>query len=258
MDALTTYRLAASNVERTIERLSTTPQIAREVEYYKENISNVKSAQDLVEDPRLLNFALKAHGLEEMGYAVAFMQKLLDGGTIDDDALANQLTDPRYTEFVEDFDFTRFGSATTSFDRVQTGIIDKYYQQTLEQEAGAQNTGARLAIYFERKSEGIENAFSILGDPALLQFVQTTFNLSPQMSFLSIDRQAEMINERLNIEDLQDPEFMENMTNRFLALWDLNNPNSVSVPPLIAQPFGSQPTLSLDVLSSIQKVRSNF
>ena len=255
MDALTTYKLFAANSERTLERLSSDPVVAREVEYYKENIGNITSAEELVNNPRLLKFALSAYGLEEMSYAVAFMQKLLEGGVDDSEALANQLTDPRYKEFVEDFNFVEFGSATTAFDRVLTGVVDKYFQQSIEQEAGSQNTGARLAIYFERKSSSIEDAYSILGDPALLKFVQTSFNLPVQMSFQSIERQAEIIDERLDIEDLKDPQFLEELSTRFLALWDLNNPSTVSVPPLISSPFGSQQTLSLDILSAIQNIR---
>lgn len=256
MDALTTYKIVAANKDRSIERLSAAPQVAREVEYFKENIGSVKSAKELVADTRLLKFALQAYGLEEMSYASALIRKLLEGGVESEDALANQLTDPRYKEFVEDFNFSAFGPATTSFDKAQTGVVDKFFQQSLEVEAGAQNTGARLAIYFERKTESIENPFSILGDPALLKFVQTAYSLPAQMSFLDIDRQAELINERLDIEDLQKPEFVKTLTTRFLALWDIENPNSVSVPPLIAQPTGTQATLSLDVLSSIQNIRS--
>jgi hypothetical protein len=256
MDALTTYKLFAANSERTLDRLSNSPTISREVEYYKNNIGSIASAEELVSDQRLLNFALKAYGLEEMGYAKAFMEKLLKDGVDDREALANQLADPRYKEFAKDFNFAQFGSATTSFERTQSGVTNKFLQQTLEQEAGNQNTGARLAIYFERKSADIEDAFSILGDPALLQVVQTSFGFPAQMSLLPIDRQAEMINERLDIEDLTDPEFMSDLTTRFLALWDVNNPTIVSVPPLISQPFGSQQTLTLDILASIQNLRS--
>lgn len=256
MNALTTYKLFASNTEKTLERISANPVTAREVDYYKENITSVSSAEELVNDSRLLNFALKAYGLEEMSYAKAFMQKLLEEGVTSDDALANQLIDKRYKEFAEDFNFSEFGSATTAFDRAQTGVVDKFFQQSIEQEAGDQNTGARLAIYFERKSPEIDSALDILADPALLGFVQTTYALPTSMSFLSLERQEELINDRLNIEDLQDPEKLEQITSQFLALWDLNNPTTVSVPPLIAAPFGSQQTLSVDVLSAISNIRS--
>ena len=72
-----------------------------------------------------------------------------------------------------------------------------------------------------------------------------------------MDTQAEMINERLDIEDLQDPEFLEELTQQFLGTWDIANPTSVSVPPLISGAFGVQ-TLSLDLLSSLQNFRNRF
>ena len=254
MDALTTYKLFAANTERTMKRISNEPVVAREVAYYQENIGSIVSAKELIEDRRLFDFALKAYGLQEMNYARAFFQKILEGGVDDDKSLANQLTDPRYKEFAEDFNFARYGAATTSFDRTQSGVVEKYYQQTFEQEAGIQNTGARLAIYFERKSLEIEDAFDILGDRALLQVVQTAFGLPPQMSFSSLDRQAELINERLNIDDLKNPELLSKLVTRFIANWDLQNPDSVSVPPLVSTPLGSQ-GLSLNLLSAIQNIK---
>ena len=104
----------------------------------------------------------------------------------------------------------------------------------MEQEAGNDNVGARLAIYFERKAEGITSELEILGDRAILQVVQTALGLPQQMSFSSLDRQQEMIKDRLDVEDLSDPEFVKDLTKRFLALWDINNPSSVSVPPLLS------------------------
>lgn len=254
MDALTTYRLFAANPERTLQRISDTPQISREIAYYKENIGNVESAEDLVSDQRLLNVALRAYGLEEMNYARAFMQKLLEGGIDDNDSLANRLTDPRYQEFVKDFNFVRYGSATTSFERTQGGVVDKYYQQTMELEAGGQSDGARLALYFERKAGQIESALDILGDPAIFEFVRTAFGLPQQMSFASIDKQVDMINQRLNLEDLSDPQFMDDLVNQFLGIWDIQNPTAVSVPPLVSAPLGVQ-NLSIDLLASIQNLK---
>ena len=256
MDALTTYKLYAANSEKSLERISNSPLVSREVEYYLANISSVKTPEEFVNEPRLLNFALKAFGLEEMSYAKAFMQKMLEGGTTDESSLANQLTDPRYREFVEAFNFVQFTTAATSFDKAQQGVVDRYYQQTLEQEAGNENTGARLAIYFERKAPEITNAFDILGDPALIQVFQSAFGFSSNMSFSSIDKQAEIINERIDFEDLQDPEKLGKLVNRFLVGWETQNPSNVSVPPLIAAPFGQSQSLSLDLLASVQNFRN--
>ncbi len=249
MDAVTTFRLYAADAQRARKLVEENPVISREVEYYRENISSVKSAQDLIDDPRMLKIALTAFGLEEMSYASAFIKKALDGGVDDDDSFANKLTDPRYQEFVETFNFKRYDTATTAFSKVTEGVIEKYYQASIETRAGNESVGARLAMYFERKSSDVTDAYEILGDKAMLQFVQTTFRLPTQMSFSSIERQAEMIEDRLDVEKLSDPEYVGKLVGQFLALWDLDNPNasnnSTSVIPLINTNSGQQAGLNM-------------
>ena len=79
-------------------------------------------------------------------------------------------------------------------------------RQTLEVETGQQNEGVRLALYFARKAPTITNAFEILGDKALLQVFQTTFStFRQQMSNLDIDRQAKLVEDKLDLTDLKDP-----------------------------------------------------
>lgn len=255
MDALTTYRLYAADPVRALDRVKEQPDIAREVEYYNENIGSVESAEDLVNDSRLFNIVMRAYGLEDLSYAKALIRKVLEEGVDDPEALANKLTDQRYTELATDFNFDRYGSTTVVFDRVQTGVIDRFYSQSLELQAGGQNDGARLAMYFERKAEGIESAYDILADPALFAFARTAFGLPAEMSFNDIDKQAAMIEDRLDIESLSDPAEVDTLVTRFLALWDLNNPTTVDVPPLITGPIGVS-GLSIDLLASVQNLKS--
>ena len=254
VDALTTYTLFAADASRSLERIQSRADVARDVEYYKENITSVKSAEDLIGDQRLYNFVMRAYGLEDLSYAKALIRKVLEQGIDDPEALANKLTDTRYSELASDFNFARFGETATIFEKVKTGVVNKYYAQSLEIEAGGQNDGARLAMYFERKAEGIESPYDILADQALLKFVQTAFSLPEQMSFADIEKQADMILEKLDLETLSDPGELDRLVTRFLSLWDINNPDVVQVPPLIAQPLGVQ-GLSMDLLSSIQNLK---
>lgn len=258
MDALTTYRLYAANTERTLQRISQDPIVSRDVSYYLENIGNVKSVDELVEDRRLLSFALTAYGLEEMSFAGALIKKLLNEGVDEQSALANQLADPRYKAFAEDFNFPRYGTATTSFTRTQQGVVDGFYQQRMETEAGDNNVGARLALYFERKVDEISKPLDVLADTALLQVFQTALGLPAQMSFSSLERQEAMLSDRIDFEDLSDPEFVKKFVTRFIALWDLQNPNVGSVPPLISSATGSQQAISFNLLTSVQNIKSRL
>jgi hypothetical protein len=108
-----------------------------------------------------------------MSYAKAFMRKVLTEGTDDESAFANQLADTKYRDFAEAFNFARHGETATIFSSAQQGTVDKYHRLTLEEEAGADNTGVRLALYFERNAPELTSAYGILADNALADVVRT-------------------------------------------------------------------------------------
>ena len=106
---------------------------------------------DFINDDRLFSFAMQAHGLSDMNYAKAFMAKVLNEGVNADDAFANTLSDSRYREFADTFNFEAFGAAATSFTKANEGTVEKYVRQTLEEQAGDTNEGVRLHFIFSVK-----------------------------------------------------------------------------------------------------------
>ena len=249
------FRLISTDMDRSLARTAEKPVVERDVEQYREAIGKVKSVDDFISNDRVYRFAMKAFGLDDMTYAKALMRKVLEEGTDSPKALANKLTDTRYREFAEAFNFNRYGTATTSFDRAQQGTIDKYLRQTLEEDAGQQNEGVRLALYFQRKAATIDSAFDILAEPALLKVVQTATGISPMTAAADIDKQAAMISDRLDIEDLHDPEKLGKFLTRFTSMWELENRTpAAAVPNVVAgQPlaFG----ISADLLASLQNLK---
>ena len=228
LTTIASYRLVSQDLNRSLEQKANEPLIKRETEYYLENIVNVKSIDEFLDNDRLFNYAMKAHGLEDMSYAKAFMRKALVEGIDERDTFANNLADTRYRDFVEAFNFARHGKIATVFTSAQTGTSEKYIRQTLEEDVGEENTGVRLALYFQRKAPTVTSAFGLMGDKALLEVTQTALNLPPSMSNLDIDRQAEIISEKIDIEDFKDPEKLDAFLQRFAALWELNNPTSAA------------------------------
>ena len=90
--------------------------IKAEADYYKANISKVKSITDLMANPRLLSFAMAAHGLDAATETPKRIREMLAGGIQDPQSPANQLTDKRYANFVAAFDFEQYGALATSRD----------------------------------------------------------------------------------------------------------------------------------------------
>lgn len=257
-DVVTTtaaYRTIATDLSRALGNTAKKPQAARETAYYLANIEKVKSIDDFMADRRLYNYAMKAFGLEDMAYAKAFIRKALAGGVDDPNSFANRLADTRYKELAETFNFARHGALTTVFERTRQGTVDRYMRQTLEEDAGSTNEGVRLALYFERKAANVTSPFGILADRALLKVVQTALALPVSMSFQDIEKQATLISERLDIEDLKDPAKVKSLLSRFTALWELQNPTSPAVAPsiLIGQPTVAG--VSQGLLAALQNLK---
>lgn len=257
-DVVTTtaaYRMIATDLTRALGNTAKKPQAARETAYYLANIEKVKSIDDFMADKRLYNYVMKAFGLQDMAYAKAFIRKALAGGVDDPDSFANRLSDTRYKDMVETFNFVRYSELTTVFERTRQGTVDRYMRQTLEEDAGSANEGVRLALYFERKVSKVTSPYGILADPALLKVVQTALVMPASMSLQSIEKQARLITDRLDIEDLKNPAKVKSLLNRFTALWELQNPTSPAVSPsiLIGQPTAAG--VSQGLLAALQNLK---
>jgi uncharacterized protein DUF1217 len=222
----TNYQLITRDIDRSIERISQQPQVQRETEYYLSRIGDIKSIDDFMSDDRIYNYAMKAFGLEDMSYAKAFMRKVLTEGVDDDNAFANQLSDSKYKALAETFNFDRYGETATVFTRAQQGTVDRYHRQSLEEEAGTDDTGVRLALFFERNAGDITSAYSILADEALYQVVRTVLGLSDAFAAGNIDKQADYLKDKLDFADFSDPEKLDEFLQRFTIMWDLDNNTS--------------------------------
>jgi hypothetical protein len=255
LTTLANYRFVSGNLDRTLASTAKKPQVARETEYYLANIGNVKSIDDLLADDKLFRYAMKAWGLEDMSYAKAFMRKVLTEGIDSSKAFANTLSDTRYKEFAEAFNFQRYGDVATVFNSAQQGTVDRYMRQTVEQEAGSQNEGVRLALYFERKASSITSPLSILADKALLKTVQTALGLPATMSLLDIDRQAQMIADRIDVTDFQDPKKVQAFLTRFTARYDVENSTAAQTNPALVLLQPVEASINTNLLSSLQSLK---
>jgi len=254
--ALTSFQNITRDLPATLERTSQTPVVSRESEYYLANIGEIDNVDEFMADDRIYRYAMKAAGLEDMTYAKAFIRKVLEEGIDDPKSFSNSLTDTRYKDFAERFNFKRYGETATTFGRAQQGTVDAYVRQVLEEGAGEDNEGVRLALYFQRKASGIETTVELLGDPALLKVSETLFGLT--LSAGNISKNVELIEKQFDVADLQDPEKLGKLLVRFTAMWEITQPSSTAVSGvalLLAQP--TEAGVGQDLLSSIQNLKLN-
>src|SRR6185436_6231501 len=106
---------------------------------------------------RLVAYITKAYGLDGANLSNDTLRKILTSDPTDSKSYVNQKgQDPRYRDMAAAFNFAADGtakrvpaqSAQTRSNVLQT--TDAYVRQVMETDAGTQNEGVRLGLYFQR------------------------------------------------------------------------------------------------------------
>lgn len=251
------YQQITRNIEKSIGTISQRPEVKRESDYFLANIRTVKSADEFLKNDRLYKFAMTAFGLKDMIYGKAFMRKVLTEGVDGSRSFALQLADPRFRDFADAFNFARYGATATAFDRAQQGTVDRYLRIQLEADAGQNDEGVKLALYFQRKAPDVESVYGLMGDPALYKVVQTALGLPAVYSNTDVDKQAAFLRSRIGVQDFSDPVKLDNFLTRFTARWQAANAAPGQSIPQIGVSRPTLATFDNSLLLSMQLLRGS-
>jgi hypothetical protein len=262
LSTIADYTRLTKDMGKSLTQVAAQPDVSRDTDYFLSHIGNVKTIDDFLKDYRLYSYAMKAFGLSDMTYAKAFMRKVLTEGVSDSKSFANKLTDTRYRQFAAAFNFAALGDKATQTAAATTGTATQYVTQTMEEKAGDQNEGLRLALYFTRKASTISTSYQILADKAMTQVVQTALGLPSTISAANIDAQAKLITSKIDLTDFQDPAKVTKFVQRFAAMWDatqaqndINNGNSTNSALVLIGGASSMAGLDTDMLTKLQSIR---
>jgi len=95
---LTGWRFLNDSLETQETLFNSSPDISRDVDYFNENIGDIKTLDDFMGDRRILKVALGAFGLGDEINKGAFVRKVLEEGTEDRSAFAVRLNNSDYLE----------------------------------------------------------------------------------------------------------------------------------------------------------------
>lgn len=221
-----TYSYMAKNKDKVLAQEAADPVNARATKYYKEHIESIKTVDDFVNNYQLFNYAMKAFGLSDMAYAKGYMKKVLNSDINSSSSFVNKLSDEKFKAFAKQFAYLK--NKTLPYSTDITNVVNKYNQQTMEENAGAQDQGVQLALYFKRNAASTTSAYGLLGDPALWQVMKTVFGFPSEMGKADIATQKKAVEAKFNVKDLQDPAKVDKLLKRFTVMWDAQNNTSSS------------------------------
>lgn len=240
-------------LKRTMERqqavVQAQPVRQREESYFRQKIGSIGSAAELVADRRLLSVALTAFGLEADLPNKAFIQKVLEGGTLKEGTLANKLADKQYQKLSAAFGFGDYTVPRTRISTFADEILTQYRARSFEASVGAQNNSYRLALNAERELPSIagrktsETAkwYTVLGSAPLREVMQTALGLPKSFASIDLDKQVSVLKTKVaqafgsdTVTQFSDPKTMEALTRRYVQRAEAQEQGTGSTPAAIA------------------------
>ncbi len=240
-------------LKRTMVRQQAVQQAApvqrRDETYFREKIGKADTAERLVNDKRLLRIALTAFGLEGDVNNKAFIQKILEGGTLREGSLANRLADKQYQKLSAAFGFGDYSVPRTKISTFPDEILTQFRARSFESAIGAQNNTYRLALNAERELPALaarpitetSKWYSVLGNAPLREVVQTALGLPKSFSSIDLDQQVKVLRDRAeaafgapSISQFADPAKLEALVRRFHFRSEAQDQSAATSPAAIA------------------------
>lgn len=237
------WKLLTRTLETQQRAFDQSPENLRDADYYKANIAKIETAEQLVDDRRLLRVALGAFGLEDDIDNRYFVQKILEEGTRSEDALANKLTDKRYAKFSAAFGFDQFTGSNTYSPAFAQQVVDRYNRNAFEIALGDQDESMRLALNAAQDlpelaaEDGTDDGrwYLVMGTPYLREVFDTAMNMPSGFSQLDLEQQLEIYRDRSEqrfgvseVADFADPELQEKLIEQYLLQSQLAESTSYS------------------------------
>ncbi|PZP44620.1 MAG: flagellar protein [Agrobacterium fabrum] len=197
-----------------------------EAKYFSGEMQKIKTLSEFLANDRLTKFAMESLGIDPESVTKEQLEKIFTSKLDDKDSYVNKEMDPVFRRLVTAFNFNTDGTLLhedRSLIQTRRGLyetLDNYLTQTLETQAGEENAGVRLALYFQRMAAGTTSYYSILADTAIQSFINTTFGIPDELANADVDTQVTMMEKYFDIQDFQDPDKVKKLIARFTIMYD--------------------------------------
>ena len=219
---VTALKSAEQNQSQKIKTTAQEPVVERAVNAFTAGVSSAKTVTDLLANPAVMKVLLTANGLADQIPHTALAGKTLQSNVNDAKSLVNKLTDTRWKDVVQTYDFANKGLSVIKDPAVVSTLANAYAEMTWRNSLDATTPGLSNALTFRGKASTITSVDQILGDPVMRTVVTTALDIPLQIAFQPLEAQEKAINTRVDITKFQDPKFTESFVQRYLIAANKN------------------------------------
>lgn len=217
-DPLTALRLAQKNQAKGIADQAKDPVVARDLAAFRKGVAAAKDAKAALSNPAVLKVLLTSNGLGDQVAFPGLAVKALMSDPSNPKSLANQLsgTKSAWLAAAKTYDFAKNGLSVLKDEKVLDTLANGYAEIKWRQAQDKQTPGLSSALQFQSQASKITDVIQILGDPVNRDVVLTALNIPLQIAYQSLGAQEAAVSRRLDVKRLQDPKYVQALTQRYL------------------------------------------
>ncbi|MCX7377267.1 MAG: DUF1217 domain-containing protein [Alphaproteobacteria bacterium] len=213
---LVALKMAQKNRDREVANTAKQPETQRDIAVFKRVIAKAKTIGEALDNPAVMKVLLTANGLADQVPYAGLAKKVLLSDPNDPNALVNRMGSARWKSVVKAFDFAKAGIDALKDPALQTRLADGYVEVAWRKGLEKATPGLSDALDFRERASKFKNAIDILGDPVMRRVVTTALGIPKQIAFQELGAQEKAITNRLDISRLQDPKFVDGLSQRYL------------------------------------------
>jgi hypothetical protein len=215
-DPLPALQLAEKNETKDVAATLKEPTVERDITKFTAAVNSATSVSELLGNKDFLQVFLTANNLADQMPYTALVKKALLSDPSQSNSLANTLSDTNYKSTATAYNFFQNGlSAVQSTQEIAT-LVNAYAEVTWRNSLDKTTPGLSNALAFRANASTYTTVDQILGDPTARTVVTTAYNIPQQIAFQPLNAQEKYITNNLDISKLQDPKFVDQLTQRYL------------------------------------------
>lgn len=222
VSAGTMYALYSKNEQSYVTKFkSYDPATKAAIAYFQKQAPTITSAAGLLKDYKSLQVVLGAFGMSSSIQSTALLKQLMTQDPTSSSSLAQRMGNPAYLRFAKFM--SQWNPPALSDKATVNVIVNGYATNSFETNQDSQNPGLQAALYFKRTASSVTSIAGIMSDPTLTTVVRVAAGLPTQFGMLDYTQQVPILSKAVDVKRLQDPKYVDQVVQRYLAL---NQPNT--------------------------------
>ena len=221
-------KLAQTDQTADVAKEAQQPQVSQAITAFQTAVSHATTIQQALSNPDVQQVLLTANGLSNYIGQTALVQKVLLSDPSDPKSLVNQLGDSTLLATVQTYNFGTNGLAELQNPSVVSTLTDAYAEVQWRQSLDQATPGLSNALDFLSQASSITSVNDVLDNVTNFDVITTALGIPQDIVYQDASAQQSAISSRLDISNLQDPNYVTSLTDQYLLTMQEQNSSSSS------------------------------